>query len=66
MRVLIPIRAMLDDMCNVIGVGTVLTLTENCFRATVIEDNTSVLSLATDHQIIARNHHYHEVPFQLS
>ena len=59
MRVLIPIRAMLDEMCKVIGVGRVLTLAENCIRATVFEDNTSALRLATEHQITARTRHYH-------
>ena len=59
MRMLIPIRALLDEMCRVIATKPALILSENSVRATLYEDNTSALRLATDQQLTARTRHYH-------
>ena len=59
MRVLLPIRALIDELSNAVEVSPPLRLEGNSVRATVHEDNTSALRLATEQQITARTRHYH-------
>jgi len=60
MRALIPTRALILEMLESIDFPSHLHSLSNQLRATVHEDNTSALSLATEHRISSRTRHYHQ------
>ena len=59
MRVLLPIRALIEEVMSNVDIPPQLRTLGNHIRATVHEDNTSCLSLATDQRITSRTRHYH-------
>ena len=59
MRVLLPIRALVIEMVSMITFPRHLQVLTNTFTATVYEDNTSALALATEQRLTSRTRHYH-------
>ena len=59
MRNLLPIRLLLLEVTENVNFPLFMSNPVNVLRATIYEDNTSALTLATDQQITARTRHYH-------
>ena len=59
MRTLLPIRLLLLEIIENVSFPSMMTLNSSTLRATVYEDNTSALTLATDQHITLRTRHYH-------
>ena len=59
MRTLLPIRQLIQEIVTTVSIPNHLQLTSANLRATVYEDNTSALTLATEQQITSRTRHYH-------
>ena len=59
MRTLLPIRLLLLEIIENVSFPSMMTLNSSTLRATIYEDNTSALTLATDQQITSRTRHYH-------
>ena len=57
MRVLLPIRALIEEVMKNVDIPPALRTLGNHIRATVHEDNTSCLTLATDQRITSRTRH---------
>ena len=60
MRVVLPLRALLLEIFTHVHLPKVLLPLDSQFTATVHEDNTSALSLATDQRITSRTRHYNQ------
>ena len=58
MRTLLPIRRLILDMIHQVAFPEFMQLESHQFQATVREDNTSALNLATEQQITSRTRHY--------
>ena len=59
MRVLLPLRGIANELLSKVSFPSNLSTLKNNLRATVKEDNTSALSLATEQRLTSRTRHYH-------
>jgi hypothetical protein len=59
MRAVIPIRELILDLVENVNFPERLNTVRSSFHASVFEDNTSALTLATDQRLTNRTRHYH-------